>query len=161
MPTHVYTPKDPEHVTKLDRLYVHPAEMAGAVGAALFGGAVLVSLYYPHFVPSPSLERMPWAITLVVGIFQVAGGVLAFRGLNWADDTNVAKGWDLEKLGWWLTIVGYTSYALTVSWYFRESLFAWGVFLFLAAAAALRVRVLHLIKREARRCKPNRQGGNI
>lgn len=151
MPDHLRFPPDPEHVTLRDRFYIHPMEFMTAIGSTLFGLCVVLSLIIPEFSPSRSMDRMPWYVVIGVGVLLGAGGAAAMVGLHWKNTAEVVKGWALERLGWMLTILGYFTYAATVSWHYPASMFAWGVPLFIAASAGLRVRTLALIKREARK----------
>lgn len=90
MPTHVFQPiRNPPRWW--DRLLVHPLDTTVAVIAVLFGVLVVLSLVAPDYVPSKSMDRMPWPVVILVSGFLGTGGVMALTGLNWWCD-NVSPG---------------------------------------------------------------------
>ncbi|WP_315913570.1 hypothetical protein [Arthrobacter sp. lap29] len=149
MPTHVYQPlRNPP--SWRDRLLVHPMDTTVALVAIVFAVLVALSILVPEFIPSKSMDKMPWAVVILVSGFLGTGGLLALIGLNWAGD-NVSKGWALERLGWLLAAGGFITYALSVSWHYPASVFSWGVPLSLGAGAALRCWSIVLIEKSTRR----------
>jgi len=88
--------------------------MTVASVAVLFGALVILSLIVPDFIPSKSMDTMPWPIVILVSGFLGSGGILALAGLNWWGD-NVSTGWGVEQLGWWLAAGGFVTYSLSVS----------------------------------------------
>lgn len=148
MPTHVFQPvRNPPRWT--DRLFVHPFDMAVAVVAIVFGVLVAMSLIVPDFIPSKSMDRMPWYLVILVSGFLGTGGVLALVGLNWNGD-NVSRGWGVEQFGWWLAAGGFGTYSLSVVWHYPGSAFAWAVPLALGIGAILRAVSVILIERGVR-----------
>lgn len=89
-----------------------------------FGVLVVLSLIVPDFIPSKSMDKMPWPIVILVSGFLGAGGLLALTGLNWWGD-KVSTGWAIEQLGWWMAAGGFATYSLSVSWHYPGSAFAW------------------------------------
>lgn len=149
MPTHVYQPPH-SPPTHWDRVLVHPLETVVAGLSFAFGVIVLLGLTVPGFTPSTSLREMPLAISVLEGVFMVAGGVLASIGLQWSGD-DVSTGWALERFGWLLAGAGFLTYSISVSWHFPASTLAWVVPGCLGLAALLRCWVLVLIERRTRR----------
>lgn len=149
MPTHVYQPsRNPPRWG--DRLMVHPLDSTAAFIALLFGAFVALSLLVPEFIPSKSMDKMPWPVVVLVSGFLGAGGAVAVTGLNWWGD-NVSTGWALERFGWLLASGGFITYSLSVSWHYPESLFAWVIPLALGLGSALRALSILLIERGVRR----------
>ena len=95
--------------------------------AVFFGVLVALSLFVPEFIPSKSMDKMPWPVIVLVSGFLGSGGLLALVGLNWWGDM-VSRGWALERFGWLLATGGFTTYAISVSWHYPASVFAWGSF---------------------------------
>lgn len=148
MPTHVFQPvRNPPRWW--ERLLVHPLDMTVAAVAVLFGALVILSLIVPDFIPSKSMDKMPWPIVILVSGFLGSGGILALAGLNWWGD-NVSTGWGVEQLGWWLAAGGFVTYSLSVSWHYPGSAFAWGVPLALGVGAIIRALSIILIERGVR-----------
>lgn len=149
MPTHVYQPsRNPP--TWRDRLLVHPTDTTVALIAILFGVLVVLPLFFPDFTPSKSMDKMPWQIVVLVSGFLGTGGVLSMLGLNWWGD-DVSKGWAIERFGWVLSGGGFATYAISVSWHYPESMFAWGVPLALGIGSIFRAWSIALIERATRR----------
>lgn len=136
MPTHVYKPVH-SPPSWWDRLLVHPMDTTVAVVSILFGVLVTLSLSVPSFTPSNSLASMPLFIGILLAVFFTSGGVLVLTGLNWWGDV-VSFGWALERFGWLLSVGGFVTYAISVSWHFPGSVFAWGVPLALGLGGLLR-----------------------
>lgn len=136
MPTHVYQPtRNPP--SWWDRLLVHPLDSSVAGIAILFSVLTCLSLLVPEFIPSKSMDRMPWWIVVAVSGFLGTGGLLAIIGLNWQGDS-VSKGWALERLGWMLACGGFATYAMAVCFHYPASIFSWSIPLALGGGAALR-----------------------
>lgn len=148
MPTHVYQPlRNPP--TWRDRLLVHPLDTTVAVVSVIFGVLVALSLILPDFIPSKSMDKMPWPIVVLVAGFLGLGGGIALTGLNWWGD-NVSAGWAIERFGWLLAAGGFITYALSVSWHYPSSAFAWAVPLALGLGAVIRAVSIVLIERGVR-----------
>lgn len=157
MPTHVYQPlRNPPNWR--DRLLVHPLDTTVAVVAVFFGVLVALSLFVPEFIPSKSMDKMPWPVIVLVSGFLGSGGLLALVGLNWWGDT-VSRGWALERFGWLLATGGFTTYAISVSWHYPASVFAWGVPLALAAGCLLRFVSIVRIEKSVRQTLAEVKGG--
>ncbi|MDJ0321818.1 hypothetical protein [Pseudarthrobacter sp. PS3-L1] len=158
MPTHVYKPlRNPP--SWWDRMMVHPMDTVVAAVAVMFGVLVALSLLTPlGFIPSKSMDKMPWAIVVLVSGFLGTGGLLALVGLNFSGD-NVSKGWAIERLGWLLSSGGFVTYAITVSWHYPGSIFSWSVPLALGMASALRCLSIALIEKSTRRTIAEVKGG--
>lgn len=136
MPTHVFQPlRNPP--SWWDRVLVHPMEMMIAATAVIFGVLVALSLVAPDFIPSKSMDRMPWPVVILTSGFIGTGGSLALVGVNWAGD-KVSLGWALERFGWLLTIAGFASYSISVAWFYPHSVFSWLVPALLGIASGLR-----------------------
>lgn len=149
MPTHVYKPmRNPPNWW--DRMLVHPMDTTVAVVAVLFGLLVALSLVVPEFIPSKAMDKMPWPVVVLVAGFLGVGGGVSLAGLNWWGD-NVSTGWALERCGWLLAAGGFATYAISVSWHYPGSLFAWTVPLALGAGSAVRALSIALIERSVRR----------
>ena len=149
MPTHVFQPtRNPPRWW--DRLLVHPLDTTVAAVAVLFGALVILSLILPDFIPSKSMDKMPWPIVILVSGFLGTGGILALTGLNWWGD-NVSTGWGIEQFGWWMAAGGFATYALSVSWHYPESAFAWGVPLALGIGSVVRAISIIMIERGVRK----------
>lgn len=148
MPTHVYQPSRTPP-SWWDRLLVHPMDTTVAVMSLLFGVMVAFSLLVPEFVPSKSMDQMPSPVVALVSGFLIAGGALSLIGLNWWGD-DVSHGWALERFGWLLVVGGFTTYSISVSWYYPGSVFAWGVPLVLALGGLLRFWSVVKIERATR-----------
>lgn len=148
MPTHVYQPlRNPP--TWRDRLLVHPMDTTVGVVSIFFGVLVALSLVWPEFTPSKSMDRMPWSVVILVGGFLGTGGAMAVVGLNWWGD-KVSFGWLLERFGWLLSAAGFATYAISVSWHYPGSLFSWGIPLALGAGALLRWYSIGRIEKSVR-----------
>lgn len=157
MPTHVYQPlRNPPNWR--DRLLVHPLDTTVAVVAVFFGVLVALSLFVDEFIPSQSMDKMPWPVVVLVGAFLGAGGLLALVGLNWWGDT-VSRRWALERFGWLLATGGFTTYAISVSWHYPGSLFSWCVPLALAAGCLLRFVSIVRIEKSVRQTLAEVKGG--
>lgn len=157
MPTHVYQPhRNPP--TWWDRLMVHPFDSTAAFIALLFGAFVALSLLVPEFVPSKSMDKMPWPVVVLVSGFLGTGGAVAMTGLNWWGD-NVSTGWALERCGWLLAAGGFITYSISVSWHYPESVFAWAIPLALGLGSAIRALSIVFIERSTRRTLANLEGG--
>lgn len=149
MPTHVYQPhRNPP--TWLDRLLVHPMDTIVALIALVFGALVAVSLAFPGFIPSLSMDRMPTLAVVPVSATLFSGGFLSLVGLNWQGE-DVSKGWALERFGWLLAAGGFVTYAISVSWHYPTSAFSWGLPLLLGSGCILRIWSIALIERSMRR----------
>ena len=149
MPTHVYQPsRNPPRWG--DRLMVHPLDSTAAFIALLFGAFVALSLLVPEFIPSKSMDRMPWPVVVLVSGFLGTGGAVAVTGLNWWGD-NVSTGWALERFGWLLVTGGLLTYGISVAWHYTDSVFSWLVPLILGAGSLLRALSILLIERGVRR----------
>lgn len=149
MPTHVYRPlRNPP--TWRDRLLVHPLDTTVAFIALVFAVLVLLSIIVPDFIPSKSMDRMPWPVVILVSGFLGTGGGLALIGLNWSGD-NVSKGWALERLGWILAAGGFITYSISVSWHYPSSAFSWGIPLLLGFGSILRCWSIIRIEKSTRR----------
>lgn len=148
MPTHVYQPaRTPP--SWWDRLLVHPMDTTVAVVSLAFGVVMAMSLLLDGFVPSKSMDQMPVPVVALVAGFLVAGGVLSLTGLNWWGD-DVSHGWALERFGWLLVVGGFSTYAISVAWYYPGSIFAWGVPLILTLGGLLRFWSVVKIERATR-----------
>ncbi|ALQ32152.1 hypothetical protein AA310_00220 [Arthrobacter sp. YC-RL1] len=123
--------------------------MTVAVVAVLFGVLVVLSLFVPEFIPSKSMDKMPWPIVILVSGFLGTGGMMSLIGLNWWGD-NVSTGWAVEQFGWWFTAGGFATYALSVSWHYPGSLFSWGVPLALGIGSLIRAISIIMIERSVR-----------
>lgn len=157
MPTHVYQPTlNPP--SWRDRLLVHPLDSTVALVAILFAVLVCLSLLLPEFIPSKSMDRMPWWIVVAVSGFLGTGGLLAIIGLNWQGDS-VSKGWALERLGWALAAGGFATYAITVCSHYPASVFSWAIPLSLSFGAALRFWSVALIEKGMRHSIAEVKGG--
>lgn len=149
MPTHVFQPtRNPPRWW--DRLLVHPLDTTVAAVAVLFGVLVVLSLIVPDFIPSKSMDKMPWPIVVLVSGFLGTGGLLSLTGLNWWGD-KVSTGWAVEQFGWWLAAGGFATYSISVAWHYPESAFAWGVPLALGIGAVVRAVSIIMIERSVRR----------
>ena len=156
MPDHVYQPqRNPP--TWGDRLMVHPLDSAAAFIALLFGVFVALSLLVPEFIPSKSMDKMPWPVVVLVSGLLGTGGGVAATGLNWWGD-NVSTGWKLEYAGWLSASGGFITYAISVSWHYPESLFAWVIPLALGVGSALRALSVILIMRSVGRKRAEAEG---
>lgn len=149
MPTHVYQPlRNPP--SWWDRVLVHPMEMTVAFMAIAFGAFVALSLITPDFIPSKSMDRMPWPVVVLTSGFIGTGGALALVGLNWVGD-KVSLGWALERFGWLLTVAGFAAYSISVSWFYINSVFSWLVPAFLGVGSILRWWSIVQIEKATRR----------
>lgn len=152
MPNHVYIPlRTPP--TWRDRLYIHSMDLTVAGIAVMFGLTVGLSLILPDFVPSRSMDKMPWPITMLISFFMGFGGILAIVGLYWRGD-DASEGWARERLGWVLAAAGFFTYAISVGWSYPGSLFSWGVPFALGVGSYIRVEAIKRIEREVRRAVP-------
>lgn len=148
MPTHVFQPlRNPP--SWWDRVLVHPMEMMIAATAIIFGVLVALSLVAPDFIPSKSMDRMPWPVVILTSGFIGTGGTLALLGLNWVGD-KVSLGWALERFGWLLVLAGFISYSLSVVWFYPRSVFSWLIPALLGIAALLRWWSILRIERATR-----------
>lgn len=149
MPTHVYQPaRTPP--TWWDKTLVHPMENMVAAIAIVFGALVGLSLVFPDFTPSNSMDKMPWGIVLLVSGFIGTGGILALVGLHWTGN-KVSLGWALERFGWLLSVAGFAAYSICVSWFYPNSIFSWLVPSMLGIASTLRWWSIICIERTTRR----------
>lgn len=149
MPTHVYKPlRNPPNWW--DRLLVHPMDTTAAVVAVFFGALVALSLVLPEFIPSKSMDKMPWPVVILVSGFLGTGGGIALTGLNWWGD-NVSTGWALERCGWLLAAGGFVTYSISVSWHYPESIFSWLIPAALGLGSAIRFLSILYIERGVRR----------
>ncbi|MGP5071654.1 hypothetical protein ACTXI0_04520 [Arthrobacter rhombi] len=139
-------------------MLVHPLDTTVAVVAVFFGVLVALSLFVPEFIPSKSMDKMPWPVIVLVSGFLGTGGLLALVGLNWWGDS-VSRGWALERFGWLLAAGGFTTYAISVSWHYPESLFSWCVPIALAAGCLLRFVSIVRIEKSVRRTLAEVKGG--
>lgn len=129
---------------------VHPLDNSVALLSILFGLTAAFALIAPGFIPSASMDLMPSVIVAVVSVFLAAGGLLEFLGLHWAGDV-VSHGWALERFGWLLSLGGFVTYAVSVSWHYPHSLYSWGVPLVLGLGCLLRFWSVVKIERSTRR----------
>lgn len=157
MPTHVYQPlRNPP--SWRDRLLVHPMDTAVASIAVCFGLLVAMSLLLPDFIPSKSMDKMPWAVVLLVSGFLGTGGLLALVGLNYRGE-DVSNGWALERFGWLLAGGGFLTYAISVSWHYTPSVFSWLIPALLGMGSCLRVLSIVRIEKATRRTIAEVKGG--
>ncbi|MCC3266673.1 hypothetical protein [Arthrobacter gengyunqii] len=148
MPTHIYQPtRNPP--SWWDRLLVHSMDSTVAGVFLIFGALAAISLLAPDFIPSKSMDQMPLLVVILVSVFLAAGGVLSIIGLNWPGD--VSTGWALERFGLLLSAGGFIAYAISVSWHYPESVFAWVVPLLLGLGGLLRCLSVLMIERHTRR----------
>lgn len=149
MPTHVYHPtRVPPSLW--DRILVHPLDNTASVISVLFGMTAVGALLFPGFIPSASMDQMPDLLVVTVSVFLVVGGLLELFGLHWWGDV-VSQGWALERTGWLLSFGGFVTYAVSVSWHYPHSLYAWGVPLMLGMGCLLRFWSVVKIERSTRR----------
>lgn len=149
MPTHVFHPTNTPP-TLWDRLLVHPLDNAVATISVLAGLTAGLSLLVPGFAPSKALGVMPWGIIMGLGVFLLAGGIMAILGLHWLGDT-VSDGWALERFGWLLSFAGFIVYTISIYTTSPTSMYGWGLPLVLGLGCALRVWAVVRIERSTRR----------
>lgn len=150
MPTHVYQP--PQPVTWLGRLLVHPLDTAVAVIAVSMSAVITLSLIFPEFIPSSTLERMPAVISILAAALLGGGGVAAIIGLNWTGD-NISTGWELERWSWLAAAGGFITFGISASYQYKDSVFLWLPPMILALGAVLRAASVFLIELGVRRSK--------
>lgn len=148
MPNHVYQPKH-SPPTWVDRLLVHPMETTVIAASVFFGSIVALSMFVSEFVPSASMDKMPFIVVMLVAIFLIAGGVLSLVGLHWAG-VEVTKGWAIERFGWLLSFGGFGAFAASVSWHYPNSFFSWGIPFILCLGCLLRIWSIARIERAMR-----------
>lgn len=149
MPTHVYHPLN-SPPTWWDRVLVHPLDNTVAAISILFGLTCTAALIYPGFIPSTAMDGMPWGLVCIVAAFLALGGVLELIGLHWTGDV-VSHGWALERFGWLLSLGGFATYAVSVFYYYPNSLYSWGVPASLGLGCLLRFWSVVQIERSTRR----------
>lgn len=62
-----------------DRLLVHLLGTMVAVVVVFFGIFVALSLFIDELIPSRSMDKVPWPVIVLVGVFLGPGGTLRVR----------------------------------------------------------------------------------
>ena len=136
-----------------DRAYAHPGTTATSACAPIVGGG-LVAHALGQVPGSDSLAALPLWLQLWIGVALIAGGCLVLVGLlrTWAD---LARGWRIEASGWILQLGAWAGLTGLLAYLVPDATLTWPLTLAAAATAALRMRALTHIEREARKLLAN------
>lgn len=130
------------------RILREPIGHPVAAFMAISGLALIVSAG-TAWRPSPSIDALPSHISVIIGILYLAGGVVALIGMQWRA-SNVSRGWDTERFGWWLLSSGLVFYTIIVASSHPESLLSWGSPASLALGLVLKTIALFVRERQDR-----------
>lgn len=158
MPTHVYHP-DNDPPTRWDRILVHPYENVISGFCILFG--ILLCTYV--ILPSPSMDLLPWWVSLVIGIPVLTGGALSLVGLHWhtKNDEDIAEGLALDRLGHGLQAAALAGFTAAILVFYPGSASSWLISLTIMTGSLLRViSVRRTEKRKRRNVEALRQHEN-
>lgn len=142
-----YTWRQPPQIH--DRAYAHPGTTAISASALLVGLGLIG--HAAGILPgSDTLAILPKWLKAWIGLALLIGGTTALVGLlrTWSD---LARGWRVESVGWILQLGAWAGLTGCLAWLIPIASITWPLILAAALSAALRMRALTHIEREARR----------
>ncbi|HET7399730.1 MAG TPA: hypothetical protein VFJ94_14530 [Intrasporangium sp.] len=152
MPLHGYT-TDRRPPSLMDHVFAHPFELTLATWCGL-AGAMLAASTITGVQVSPTLDRLPWWLSVMVGALLVVGGICQVWGL-FDDSDDIAVGWKIERVGLILSGSAWSSYTLAIVYLIPGAVLSWS--LGLAILTMLGLRFTATVKEEQRIRKAIRQ----
>lgn len=136
MPNRIYRGSHPPRL--IDHVLAHPYELLIAAGGFLASLLMLLAELGAPVRISPTMESLLPAVSWLVGITGITGGLLIVAGLL-DDSEDLTHGWLLERLGLIGAIISWGSYALAVGATHPGSMISWGLPLCIAVGHGIRL----------------------
>lgn len=115
----------------------------------MLSGLALITSAGTTWQPAPAIDALPPHISVFIGALYLCGGAIALIGMQWRG-TNVSRGWDTERLGWWLITAGLLFYSIIAAYIHPASIISWGSPAALAFGCGLKTVALLVRERQDR-----------